>query len=368
MVLEPKNAALFYKLHSALMFFVNQRCPVISVHLTAPEDFANQSPQDRVKLRDALLANLDLIESFVVENPARLEPDELDIVRSWGHLVVGKFIVLRYLSKVTVFLSTTEPAIAYGVLALSDPFDSMIGPALPIMTQTVLLPFMGGIVYDGIMTSYNVSFGPGMRRSMNESFKEAKARHGIITSLPMSMVPLPVKPPKSIAAPRPPSKDDKDDALRSIMDLIDPFCKTHLNDEYAVLCRKLAEKLARKRPSPLLNGSSKAWASGIVRAVGGANFLHDKSQTPYMRATDIDHYLGVSQSAGAAKATEIRKLLKIHQMDADWTLPSKMDNNPLVWMIQVNGMIVDVRRAAREVQEIAFMKGLIPYVPADRQH
>ena len=32
---------------------------------------------------------------------------------------------------------------------------------------------------------------------------------------------------------------------------IDQFCKEHLNEEYAVLCRKLAEKLARKRPSPL---------------------------------------------------------------------------------------------------------------------
>jgi hypothetical protein len=29
--------------------------------------------------------------------------------------------------------------------------------------------------------------------------------------------------------------------------------------------------------------------------------------------------------------------------------------------------MVDVRHAPREVQEIAFNKGLIPYIPADRQ-
>jgi hypothetical protein len=28
--------------------------------------------------------------------------------------------------------------------------------------------------------------------------------------------------------------------------------------------------------------------------------------------------------------------------------------------------MMDVRRAPREVQEIAFQKGLIPYIPADR--
>jgi len=365
MLLEPQNAALFFKLHRALMFFVNQRFNVISGHLAAPEDLANYSPQIHINLRDALLGHIDLIGAFVDENPAELTSDELDIVHSWRHFVYGKFIVLRDLSKYTVFLSTTDPAIAYGVLALADPFDYLIGPALPIMTQTVLLPFMGSIVYDGVMNSYNVSFGPGIRRSMNENFKEAKARYGIITSLPMSMEPLPAKPPKTIAEPRPPSKEDKYEALQVIMGLIDPFCKAHLNDEYAVLCRKLAEKLARKRPSPLLQGSPNAWASGIVRAVGGANFLHDKSQKPYMRSTDIDHYFGTRQSSGTAMAKAIRKLLKIYQMDPVWTLPSRVYDNPLVWMIQVNGMTIDARRAARDVQEIAFIKGLIPFIPAD---
>ena len=89
--------------------------------------------------------------------------------------------------------------------------------------------------------------------------------------------------------------------MKVIIALIDQFCKAHLNEEYVVLCRKMAEKLARKRPSPLLQGNPNAWASGIVRAVGGVNLLHDKSQTPYMLATDIDHHLGTSPSSGSAK-------------------------------------------------------------------
>jgi hypothetical protein len=36
--------------------------------------------------------------------------------------------------------------------------------------------------------------------------------------------------------------------------------------------------------------------------------------------------------------------------------------NPMVWTLQVNGFMVDVRHAPREVQEIAFNKGLIPYI------
>lgn len=368
MLLEPQDVELFFRLHRTLMFFVNQRLKGIPDNPATPEEFAALSPEVQLKVRNAFLAHVDLIESFVAENPARLSDDDLAIVRSWRHLVTGKFYVFRELKKYTVFLSTTSPAIAYGVLALSQPFEDLIGPYLPVLTQTVLLPFKGVIVYDGLMSSYNLSFGPGIRRNLNQDFKEAKARHGIVTSLPMSATPLPLKAPKAKPIPMPPSKEEKDEILGVIIGLIDQFCKEHLNEEYAVLCRKLAEKLGRKRPSPLVHGSPNAWASGIVRAVGGVNFLHDKSQTPCMRSTDIDHYLGTSPSSGAAKLAAIRKMLKIYQLDPNWTLPSRLDDNPMVWMLTVNGFMMDVRHAPREVQEIAFNKGLIPYIPADRQH
>lgn len=366
MLLEPQDVELFFKLHRALMFFVNQRLKVVPDDIASPDAFAAVSPQVRLKVRDAFLQHTDLIQQFIEENPAHLTSDELDIVRSWRHLVHGKFYVFRELKKYTVFLSTTSPAIAYGVLALSQPFEDLIGPYLPVLTQTVLLPFKGVIVYDGLISSYNISFGPGIRRNLNQDFKEAKVRHGIVTSLPMSDEPLPVKTPKPKPAPKPPSREEKDEAVQVVIGLIDQFCKEHLNEEYAVLCRKMAEKLARKRPSPLLHGSPNAWASGIVRAVGGANFLHDKSQTPYIRSTDIDHYLGTSPSSGASKLAAIRKMLKIHQLDPNWTLPSRLDDNPLVWMLNVNGFLMDIRHAPREAQVVAFEKGLIPCIPADR--
>ena len=85
-----------------------------------------------------------------------------------------------------------------------------------------------------------------------------------------------------------------------------------------------------------------------------------------MRLIDIDAGFGISESSGAAKLAAIRKMLKIHQLDHEWTLPSRMVDNPLEWMLQVNGLMMDVRHAPREVQEMAFKKGLIPHIPADQ--
>lgn len=47
-------------------------------------------------------------------------------------------------------------------------------------------------------------------------------------------------------------------AARPVFDeinkIIGEFCVAHLDGEYAELCERLAAKLARKRPSPLLRG------------------------------------------------------------------------------------------------------------------
>jgi hypothetical protein len=63
------------------------------------------------------------------------------------------------------------------------------------------------------------------------------------------------------------------------------------------------------------------------------------------------------------KSKQIRDLLDMYQLDPNWTLPSKVDQNPLIWMLEVNGLIMDVRHAPRAIQEEAFRKGLIPYIP-----
>ena len=367
MLLDPLDFAQFARLHRTLMLFVNHRLNVIPNRFTKQEELAALSPNVLAKVRDAFTANVDLIESFVNENPAHFSEEELDIVRSWRHLVTGRFYVFRELKNYTVFLSATDPAVAYGVVALTQPFEDMIGPDLPVMIETVLLPFRDKIVYDGLMCRYGISIGPGIRRSLNESFKEAKTRHGIVTSLPMSVTTSPPKVPKAKPIPKPASSEGKDESLGVVIGIIDQFCKEHLNEEYAILCHKLTEKLARKRPSPLVSGKPNTWACGIIRTIGWVNFLDDRSRKPHLKLTAIDKILGVSESTGQGKSKVIRNMLKIRQFDPHWTLPSLMDDNPMIWLLEIDGFIQDIRDFPRQLQEVAFLKGLIPFIPADRQ-
>jgi hypothetical protein len=143
----------------------------------------------------------------------------------------------------------------------------------------------------------------------------------------------------------------------------DAFCDQHLNDEYKQLIRQALAALSRKRPSPLLKGHTNSWAAGAVHALGMVNFLFDASQTPHCKAADIWPHFGLATSTGQTHSRKVREALDMGQMDPQWTLPSRMDANPLVWMLEINGYMVDVRHMPLEVQDIAFAKGLIPYVP-----
>jgi hypothetical protein len=149
----------------------------------------------------------------------------------------------------------------------------------------------------------------------------------------------------------------------AITQLTDDFSQASLNDEYAQLCRELTATLCRKRPSPLVHGKAASWACGIIHALGMVNFLFDATQTPHILARQIGDHFGLSTSTMQAKSKQIRDLLGMSPFDPAWTIPSMLEKNPLIWMLEINGLIVDVRSAPREIQEEAFRRGLIPYIP-----
>jgi len=153
----------------------------------------------------------------------------------------------------------------------------------------------------------------------------------------------------------------------AITSLTDAFCREHLNEDYRVLAQRMTAALGRKRPSPLASGQPRTWACGIIYVLGQINFLTDPSTQPLMTTADLCARFGVGQSTASAKARVISQALDTSRLNPEWSLPSLLDQNPLVWMAEVNGVLVDLRDMPREVQQIAFDEGMIPYIPADQE-
>jgi hypothetical protein len=148
-----------------------------------------------------------------------------------------------------------------------------------------------------------------------------------------------------------------------IVALCDKVAAKHLGAEYAELCRRMAAELARRRPSPLRHGQPRMWAAGIIYTVGKVNFLFDPSERPHMTAAELAAATGVGQSTMAAAFRKIMASLDLMPFDPEWTLPSKLPENPLAGMGTVNGIVVDFRDARPVIQQEAFERGIIPLVP-----
>lgn len=181
MQLTPQDAALFFKLMPALQVFANQQIQVIK-DLSDIEQYRAISNEQRMKLRNAVYKKPEVIDDFVRKNPFEFSREDLDIVSNWRNFIAGDFYIERILKKHAIFIGDNNKV--YGVLALTEPFRHVLGGMpLPFHLKTVLLPFKGKIIYDGLIEGYNIYFGGGVATSMSNLYKAAKLQGKIIESL-----------------------------------------------------------------------------------------------------------------------------------------------------------------------------------------
>ena len=147
---------------------------------------------------------------------------------------------------------------------------------------------------------------------------------------------------------------------REILAITDQACTRHLDDEYARVCRQLVGRLARKRPSPLTRGDTRIWAAGAIYAVGQVNFLFARSQQPHMTADQLAACLGVVKTTMANKAALINRALSISIFEPDLTTTAMLEQHPIAWLVEVDGLIFDARMLPLELQDEARRRGLIP--------
>lgn len=165
-----------------LLVYINDKLQLVP-EITSVDDFDKKvSFEDKAIIREALYEEIQLIDSFIDENPEDFPMKELAIVSKWKNFVKGDFYVERHLKKHTIFIDENDKV--YAVLGLMNAMDEIIPrEALPIRLQTVLLPFQDSIVYDGFIAPYNVYFGSGIRADLKHIYTKAKRRDEIIFSL-----------------------------------------------------------------------------------------------------------------------------------------------------------------------------------------
>jgi hypothetical protein len=149
-----------------------------------------------------------------------------------------------------------------------------------------------------------------------------------------------------------------------VIAVTDEVSSNELDAEYARLARRLVARLTRKRPSPLTRGDLRIWAAGVLYVLAQVNFLFDRSQSPHMSAAELAAAVGVKQTTMANKAAMISRSLGIGIFEPDLTRAAMLEQHPLVWIVEVDGLLVDARTLPEAMQAEARRLGLIPDLAA----
>ena len=188
MLLEPSEASLFLRLYQQLLGFAAGRLGVVE-DVSSLDEYKRVDLQKKHEVRNALYDHPELIDQYADKNPDVERESDLAVIRTWRKFVRGTFFVERDLKLYTILIRETKSPLAYGVLGLTDEIVDLLPVPLPAMVETVLLPWKGQIVWDGMVAPYPVFMGGGIRRNLRDIYREAKQRWGIVTSLEVPLSP-----------------------------------------------------------------------------------------------------------------------------------------------------------------------------------
>lgn len=186
MILSADDAKAFFYLWLRLDTFTNQRVGLLPGVETL-EQMRSHSLADMAAVRALLWKNSALLDEFLRDNPFHLSPGEVAEVQAFRCAVHGTFYVERCLKNYAVFILAGSSPRVFAVHGLTERIDQVLyrsgGLGYAAMVDTVLLPFRGRIVWDGMVRLQNVTFGAGIRSRFKDVYLRAKDRKQVVFSL-----------------------------------------------------------------------------------------------------------------------------------------------------------------------------------------
>ena len=182
--LSPDERKIFYETFYKLLDFVNQKYNIFNIRIK-PVYPAYHDETQLHKIREKLWGNPKLISEFmnIADN---LSDEETCLLQSWEkNHVKGNFILMKYEPEYAVIMRMEKglQQTLYAVKGMTTSIAEAMQRRLPVMLETVLLPFKDKIIYDSYMASHPVGFGEGLRKMFEAEFNIAEKQYGITKKL-----------------------------------------------------------------------------------------------------------------------------------------------------------------------------------------
>lgn len=149
--------------------------------------FPSLSKEELIKLRFQAFTSTDAVFDYLKEDPYHLTDEDRELSKTFVHAICGQFFIISVLKDSMHLLYTNSDNESYILKVYPTSPDflyTLRNIGLPRYGQTVLFPCNGRIIYDSLDIN-NISFGTDFRASVNTDAKEARAKFGVIKTLPI---------------------------------------------------------------------------------------------------------------------------------------------------------------------------------------
>jgi hypothetical protein len=179
MVLSQEEAAEFFRIWLGLLAFVNDKFQIVADfgHPAVPTGL---SPGDVVPIRDKLWEDAFIIDEYIASQ-WDMPREDIAVLKGWKNRVADTFTIFRHLKKYSVFIDSKDHV--YGVVGITSSIGDTLYMDPPLFAKAVLLPFKGKIIYDSLLSPYNVYLGGNIKREQGEIYRDAKAAGAILTEI-----------------------------------------------------------------------------------------------------------------------------------------------------------------------------------------
>ena len=191
--LSPDQKDRYFRLLTGYYAWVNMKSGIVPIcpDFSKPEEITRVPIETVQAIQAKAFENPKRVLQYLKENPFGLTPDECSDVEAFQHSISDDFILVKRLRSYMVFLSQHGENRLYGVVLFSKSFELQVSLfPLPTLVKAVLIPMAGCISTDLIVHQHRFLLGPGYQREINKLYQETKARHGVITSLPLDLTPV----------------------------------------------------------------------------------------------------------------------------------------------------------------------------------
>ncbi len=185
MRISDEAAHKFISLYTLLMYYAGQERKVLP-HAMSLDDFKEVPLGLKTLCREAIYEPTPLLKKFVDANRELLTKEALDTLDSWTRgYVRGTFMVVRHLRKYNIFYVGGRSPKVFAVLGLTGELSRLIPKEImPVMVKTVLMPYEGVIVCDGLLLADgHVMPELESQQEMMEEYNAAKQSLPLITTL-----------------------------------------------------------------------------------------------------------------------------------------------------------------------------------------